>query len=298
MTTPERITVSHDELRHVFGMGIAGNFTGHLEQAGEAADFVHIESSGGMPKGIFPWYVPGSENFLGTYPLSSSQLAIPASMPEASARMQIEPELGVLCEISRSVSGAITTLKPRWIAAFDDCSIRRQNARKISEKKNWGDASKGIAATALAIDSLDRSGSLASYRLSSFLVRDGEAHPYGVDSAVASYSLFGNDLVDWCIDRLDQQRSGDNTPLEHVGAMLDESRATSILIGVGATRYEPYGESTFVEAGDEAVVVVYDSNVHTAAQVLACIRSHDNDQLRSASVLRRIAVQYDSAYIS
>ena len=30
------------ELRSWFGFGVAGNFAGHLEQAGEAADFVNV----------------------------------------------------------------------------------------------------------------------------------------------------------------------------------------------------------------------------------------------------------------
>jgi hypothetical protein len=45
-----------DELRSWFGFGVAGNFAGHLEQAGESADFVNVASNGVAPKGIFPSY--------------------------------------------------------------------------------------------------------------------------------------------------------------------------------------------------------------------------------------------------
>jgi hypothetical protein len=40
------ITLDDDELRTWFGFGVAGNFAGHLEQAGEAADFANVASEG------------------------------------------------------------------------------------------------------------------------------------------------------------------------------------------------------------------------------------------------------------
>ena len=33
------------EWDNIFGIGVAGNFTGHLEQAGEAKDFLHVRVS-------------------------------------------------------------------------------------------------------------------------------------------------------------------------------------------------------------------------------------------------------------
>ncbi|MDT5108038.1 MAG: hypothetical protein QOI25_5551, partial [Mycobacterium sp.] len=38
------IELAEAELRTWFGFGVAGNFAGHLEQAGEAADFVNVTS--------------------------------------------------------------------------------------------------------------------------------------------------------------------------------------------------------------------------------------------------------------
>ena len=37
------IDLDFDELRSWFGFGVAGNFAGHLEQAGEAVDFVNVK---------------------------------------------------------------------------------------------------------------------------------------------------------------------------------------------------------------------------------------------------------------
>ena len=40
----------------MIGFGVAGNFAGHLEQAGEAADFTQVKTENAIqPKAIFPF---------------------------------------------------------------------------------------------------------------------------------------------------------------------------------------------------------------------------------------------------
>lgn len=70
-----------EELRSWAGFGVAGNFAGHLEQAGEAVDFVNVASEGVAPKGIFPWYLPGHPGLLGEFPLSNTELRMPNPTP-------------------------------------------------------------------------------------------------------------------------------------------------------------------------------------------------------------------------
>ena len=58
---------STPNFRNVIGLGVAGNFTGHLEQAGEASDFKDLViEDPNAPKGVFPFYVPadGEHAFL------------------------------------------------------------------------------------------------------------------------------------------------------------------------------------------------------------------------------------------
>ncbi|RUM67346.1 MAG: hypothetical protein DSZ05_02815, partial [Sulfurospirillum sp.] len=63
------------ELKNVIGLGVAGNFAHHLEQAGELEDFKDVETSEpDAPKGIFPFYLPGSDTFLGFYPIGTDTL--------------------------------------------------------------------------------------------------------------------------------------------------------------------------------------------------------------------------------
>ena len=283
----ERTEITVEDLRSTFCFGVAGNFAGHLEQAGEAVDFVNVSAAAAMPKGIFPWYQPGADTFLGVFPISSDELTVP-DPDVAPGNIQVEPELGVFCDVVRDGDGDVARLVPRWVAAFDDCSLRRPDAAKISHKKNWGVGSKGLAASGFVATDLAPDGPLASLRLACFLRRGDETHAYGVDSAIPTYTLFGDALLDWLVDRLCTQRGSDETPLEDVGALLDASGAATVLVGVGASRYEPFGETNFVEDGDEALVVVYDSNVHTPEQVAARIAERD-DALEAASVLRRVA---------
>lgn len=284
----DRRPIDVSELPGVFCFGVAGNFAGHLEQAGEAVDFANVGAAAAMPKGIFPWYAPGSSTFLGEFPISSDELAVP-DPAIAPGRIQIEPELGVRFDVVRDAAGIVTSLVPRWMAAFDDCSLRRPNAARISEKKNWGDGSKGLAATAFPVTDIEPDGALASMRLACFLRRDDETHAYGVDSEIPTYSLIGQPLIDWLVDRLRSQRGSSDTPLEDVGALLDASGATTAFVGIGASRYEPLGETTFVEAGDEAIVVVYDSREHSPEQVGEHVAARRDDKLAAASVLRRVA---------
>jgi hypothetical protein len=301
MSHLEPIIIDQSELQHTFGLGVAGNFAGHLEQAGEAIDFVNVNTpSASMPKGIFPWYAPGSNTFLGNYPLSADTLAIPPSDTDTPYRIQIEPELAMMCEVIRSDTGDVAELLPRWIAAFDDCSIRRPNAAKISEKKNWGAASKGLASTGFRVSDITPDGPIAPLRLACFLRREDETFAYGVDSAVPTYTLFGRPLLAWLVDRLRHQRGAPDTPLEDVGELLSastggqpNSRCSHIIVGVGATRYEPYGETTFVEPDDEAIVVLYDSSVHSGSEVTDKIARCQDNGLGSASVLRRRAAVVD-----
>jgi len=259
------IDLDLQEMRSWFGFGVAGNFAGHLEQAGEDADFVNVVTEGvegSAPKGIFPWYAPGSDTFLGQFPLSTDAIVLPEPTPEFEGplNLQIEPEVALACRV-RWNGDTVADLEPFALGAFNDCSIRRPGAPKISHKKNWGPASKGVAAQFFHIGDLTPDGPTASLRLVCFLEgSDGTEQAYGVDSPLLGYSYYGEVLLDWIVERLTNQKGSPDTPLEDVGALMVASgRPDHVLIGIGATRYTPLGESTYLQPGDRAVVRVYDT---------------------------------------
>lgn len=189
--------------RHVIGLGVAGNFAGHLEQAGEDRDFLAVEVKEAIqPKAIFPFYLPsGCKSFLSTYPLSINTI----NAPEHADNLQIEPEVALLCDIEYH-DGKVSNLVPRQFGAYNDCSIRKPGARKISEKKNWGRNTKGLSETLFDIDHFGAGGVLDKFRIACFHIRDGHCHTYGEDSPVVGYSYFHQKLTDWIVDRMNNQK--------------------------------------------------------------------------------------------
>lgn len=255
------IDLNLDDMHGWFGFGVAGNFAGHLDQAGEAVDFATVVAKEGAPKGIFPWYVPGADTYLGEFPLSHDALIVPPTTEaDGPLNLQIEPEVGLACTVVWK-GDVVSHLEPFALGAFNDCSIRRPNAPKISNKKNWGPASKGVAHEFFETHDLTPDGPTASMRLLCHLrTADGVHHEYGVDSPLLGYSYYGEVLLDWIVERLANQKGSPETPLEDVGAlMVAAGHPERVLIGIGATRYTKLGESTYLKPGDEAIVRVYDT---------------------------------------
>lgn len=282
---PRVIDIAIDDLRGAAGIGVAGNFAGHLEQAGEAADFVNVlAESAQAPKGIFPWHVPGRDGYLGVFPLSADTIIWPVRAHEVD--LQIEPEVGAICRLTYDAGGNVTAIAAEAVAAFNDCSIRVAGAPKISQKKNWAPASKGLAARGFAVNDLDPTGGLATLRIACFMRRDGQVHEYGIDSPARGYSYAGTTLVDWIIERLANQQGSADTPLEPVGQYLrDAGCPDRAVFGIGATRYTDFGESNYLAPGDESIVIVYDERATAPADVRAAVEMGHEASLAEASVL-------------
>jgi hypothetical protein len=267
--------------QRTIGFGVAGNMTGHLEQAGEASDFVDVATAeASAPKGMFPFFVPGHPGVLGTDPLSSDELHLPAE----AADVQIEPEVALALNLTWA-GEHLQGVQVTGFAAYNDASIRR-TAEKISQKKNWGPCTKGLASPWQPLDELSPGGLLDRYRLTCFLLRDDTLHAYGEDSEVRGYSYFHDRLLDWIVDRLRHQT--DHGPLESLSAHLETAgRPTRAIVSIGATRYTALGESTFLQPGDHAIVVVYDGEQYSAAEVRERLLASE-DEGPGLSVLRQV----------
>lgn len=254
--------------QHFIGLGVAGNFAGHLEQAGEAADFVNVKTTEAIqPKAIFPFYVPSKQlaerdQFLSTYPLSSDTIAF----PQDADNLQIEPEVALICDIQYE-NGKVVSLTPTHFAAYNDCSIRRPNAHKICEKKNWGANSKGLSAAWIALDKFEQGGNLDDYHIACFHKRAGVLNEYGIDSPTVGYSYFHQKLLDWIVDRMNNQP--DQDPMNNIADLLARADfPTKAVISIGATRYTEFGEHHFLQVGDTSIVAVYNGKHYSHAQVL------------------------------
>ncbi len=235
----------------MIGFGIAGNFAHHLEQAGESEDFIGVEvDEADAPKGIFPTYIPGNETFLGDFSFSSDKI-----ISIKDKNIQMEPEVGLLCDVSYH-DNKIATLTPTHFMAYNDCSIRIEGAEKISHKKNWGANSKGVSEELIMVDTFREGGVMDGYSLSSFIKRDGKVIQYGENSPLLGYSYFYEKLEKWIVEKLNTQK--EQGPLENLQALImGAAKPKKLLISIGATRYTEFGESHYLKKGDRLYVVLY-----------------------------------------
>ncbi|MFZ7187180.1 DUF5718 family protein [Avibacterium avium] len=253
--------------KNLIGLGVAGNFAGHLEQAGEAKDFAQVKTAEThQPKAIFPFYVPaenlGEYDFLAVNPLSAEYIRFPQA---GADNLQIEPEIALLCEVQYS-GEKVTALLPYAFAAYNDCSIRRPNANKICEKKNWGEETKGLAATTIPLTSFDLGSEIDDYRIACFHKHDGKMNAYGVDSPALGYSYFHQKLLDWIVGQMNNQP--DFGPMNNIAELLQKAHyPTQAIISIGATRYTEFGTSHFLQPDDVSIVAVYNGKKYTPQQI-------------------------------
>ncbi|HHE05583.1 MAG TPA: hypothetical protein ENK90_00490 [Epsilonproteobacteria bacterium] len=243
------------QLKDVLCLGVAGNFAHHLEQAGELEDFKHVVTeTADAPKGIFPFYLPHSETFLGLYSIGTDML----TLPSYEANAQVEPEIAVLFDIVYNDKKEVIDLMAQRFTTFNDCTIRKEGAKKISEKKSWGKNSKGIGDKWIDIDKFEEGGVMDHYHLCSFVKREGVVYPYGVDAPLLGYSYFYTKLKTWLIDKMNTQK--DFGPLEDIATHIKNSKyPKQALISMGATAYAEFGEHNYLQSGDEVYVIAYDA---------------------------------------
>lgn len=255
--------------------GVAGNFTGHLEQAGEARDFANVKTNDSTaPKAVFPTYIPATAatavvpEFLTVYPFDAEKIIYPAG----EQKVQLEPECAIIFNATWN-GASLTSLDPVAFGASNDCSIRKDGAKKISQKKNWGKSSKGFSNNLIAIDSFDSTGILNRYRIASFMIRDGSVYDYGEDSAVRDYSYIYQKLIVWMLDKFNNQK--DEGPAEDIHSYLVAAGCPKqIMVSIGATRYTEFGQTNFLQGGDESVVILYPEDKYAFEQIKTALESN------------------------
>ncbi len=252
-------TFSLEDLQNYLGFGVAGNFANHLGEAGEADEFAVIATKEkDAPKGMFPFYIPGHDSFLGTFPICNEVIK---THGREGDNLQVEAEVALVCDFKYE-DDKIVDIVPRYFSAFNDFSIRIQDGNKLSTKKNWGEQTKGISSEFIEIDSFEEEGILNRYHIASFIKRDGIVHDYGTTSAVKSYSYFFGQLKEWMIEKLNSQE--DCGPLEELTQFSEYAKdANGLLIAAGATAYAEFGKKNFLQKGDEIFVYIYDGHFHS-----------------------------------
>ena len=258
----KRHNIKLEDLKDYLGFGVAGNFANHLGEAGEADEFSVIETKEkDAPKGLFPFYIPGHDSFLGEFPICHDKINH-CDMEQ----LQVEAEVALICDFVYE-NGKLVDLKPKLFGAFNDCSNRVQDGNKLSTKKNWGESSKGISTEFIELDGFDENSNISKFHIASFVRRDGILKDYGTTSAVKSYSYFFNQLKNWMIDKFNSQE--DMGPLEDLPPFIkDINKHKGLIIAAGATAYTDFGKNNFLEKGDEIFVYVYNAHFHSFEDIM------------------------------
>jgi len=249
------------DLTNTLCLGIAGNFAHHLEQAGELKDFENIiTSESHAPKGIFPFYLPHTQGILGTYCIGTKKLFLPSFQ----ANTQVEPEIAILFDVVYDEDFKVLKLIPQYFTTFNDTTIRKEGAKKISEKKSWGENSKGIGNKWIAIDKFEEGGVMDNYHLASFVKREGKLYEYGVDAPLLGYSYFYTKLQQWLIHQINSQK--DFGVLEDIKSLMKLCHyPKTLLVSIGATAYAKFGEENYLKVGDEIYIIAYDKTTGTSS---------------------------------
>ena len=259
-----------EKFREIPAFGIAGNFAEHLRQAGEEEEFKDIETEDAdAPKGIFPIYIPNAKGNIGVFPFCPEILRLPSG----GEPVQVEPEVMLLCDIAYA-EGKVTDIVPKEFVAFNDCSMRVPGASKISQKKNWGECSKGVSQKSATIDRFSEGGEMDRWRIASFVKRDGNVIRCGEDAALVTYSYFHERLIEWMIVQFNTQK--DFSVLEDVLSLLKaQNYPKEIAISIGATRYTALGEINRLQAGDTVIVLLYNETYCCPNEVLKLVVKDD-----------------------
>lgn len=274
------------------GFGIAGNFALHLDQAGEAEEFKDIMTADeAAPKGMFAFFLPSVQNpqamlhakkILTTYPISAEYI----KLPKEDVNVQAEAEVAIIFDM-KYTAGRLSSITPKYFGAYNDYSIRIAGAAKISDKKNWGENSKGFSNYIFVIDKFEAGGIMDNYSICSFLRREGKIHAYGEDVELTGYSYFHEKLTDWILNQITTQE--DFGPLEPLSEYIEACEyPAEAIVSIGATRYTEYGEKTFLKAGDESIVIVYDRRKFTYEDILKSAKISHYDYKNMSVLAQKI----------
>ncbi|MGX2970913.1 DUF5718 family protein [Helicobacter sp. T3_23-1059] len=264
------------DLDKVLGLGLAGNFANHLEQAGEAGDFACIIGDEECaPKGIFPFFVPDSSGILGRFCFDDKAVVLPN---DTNLVIQAEAEVGLECDIiyeEKNGKKCVQSVVPKYFMAFDDASVRNdKDAQKLSLKKNFSIASKGFSPQKIAIDEFSPSGICNDYSIVSFVKSNGKLHQYGELRELSTYSYFYEKLILWIVKKLNTQE--DFGVLENLPSVLAEAKyPKKAIIAIGATRYTHECEHRFLSEGDLVSVIVFNHHKYSFDEISKIASSED-----------------------
>lgn len=264
----------------LFGIGIAGNFAGHLQQTGEEKG-LKGEVDTQRPQALFPFYAAGaSDSYLDVDPYSFETLTLP---PDPTAKVQMEPEIALIAKV-KYLGTSVLSIEPVSMTLFNDVTYRNAVVEKLAQKKNWGPASKGLANKVIPLTEFSKSADLDKYRFCSFHGRDGDWHSCCKDVSLGDYSYSYEQLISWLVSQCNSQP--DEGALHSIQDLLEQSGFPDhILISLGSSRYTSYGETHQLQSKDTMCAVLYDSSRIDFDEIQSFVERGQADHLSQSHIV-------------
>ncbi len=264
----------------LFGIGIAGNFAGHLQQTGEASG-LKGQVDAQSPQALFPFYVPdASDVYLDVNPYSFDTLTLPL---EPGAKVQMEPEIALVAKV-KYLGTSVLSIEPESMTLFNDVTYRNAVVEKLAQKKNWGPASKGVATKLIPLSDFSKNADLDKYRFCSFLGRDRAWSACCNDVSLGDYSYSYEQLLAWLVSQCNSQTN--DGALHSIQDLLAQAAFPErIFISLGSSRYTQFGESHQLRSKDVMCAVLYDSTRIDLQEIQSFVERGETHKLEKNHVV-------------
>ncbi|PWI32320.1 hypothetical protein DI392_16760 [Vibrio albus] len=221
-------------------IGIIGNFNGHLSGAENVAEH-------DVPNGIFVIHREHEET------LTTGDKA---KYPQEGSKVDIEPEYVIRFKVKYE-DEKVSDLEPVQMTIGNDFTIRQlEGSDKISERKAWGEKSKGINHLWWDMKPFIPDNYGSNLKLISYIERDGLFYRSTPLVDCTDTKVFCSDLINWVVDSINNQtRHGMYE--EILPTLVENNFPEELVLYTGAPIYTDWGEENFLQRGDKVHIAAY-----------------------------------------
>lgn len=241
-------------------LGIIGNYKGHLSGAENVAEH-------DVPNGIFVI----NRDHVETVTTGST-----IKYPQQGGDVDIEPEFVIRCKIGYQ-QGKVSSLSPQEMTIGNDFTIRTlANSDKISQRKAWGEKSKGINHRWWPMEEYIAANYGDNISLISYIERDGLFQRATPPVTCSDTKLFCEHLIAWVIDAINhQQREGMYEQI--LPELIAQGYPDELILYTGAPIYTEWGEENFLQAGDKVHIAAFYNELVDIDDVMFMLLNHKHE---------------------
>lgn len=238
-------------------LGIIGNYKGHLSGAENVAEHE-------VPNGIFVI----NNDHVETVTIGSM-----IKYPQQGEDVDIEPELVIRFKIGYQ-DGNVSSLRPEAMTIGNDFTIRTlENSDKISQRKAWGEKSKGLNSLWWQMDEFIPENYGSNISLISYIERNGLFQPATPQVTCSDTKLFCTDLIEWVIHAINHQQ--DEGMYEKImPELIAQGHPDELILYTGAPIYTEWGEQNFLQSGDKVHIAAFYNDLVDIDEVMSMLLNH------------------------